>query len=156
MNLCCYGSVPDPFTTSATLAAMSGGYDVSRPQCTALRETPLHLAIGNRHLDCATWKAQTFSKEFEPGLNSYFKSGIPRPSACWRMEPIRICRTAMATHRCMWPAAWATQQHFRSFSCFAWQGAKSQVTEVEVAASHFCKGEASFIQQLLVPLPEAT
>eukprot|EP00438_Fugacium_kawagutii_P033352 Skav204238 [mRNA] locus=scaffold1550:323359:328398:- [translate_table: standard] len=35
-------------------------YDVSRPQCTALRETPLHLAISNRHLNCVARPLEEF------------------------------------------------------------------------------------------------
>eukprot|EP00913_Durusdinium_trenchii_P010233 g9594.t1 len=75
---------------------LSEGYDVSRPQCTALRETPLHLAIRNQHFDCA-------SRLLEEGADPHLPDGqgnTPLHAAC-------------------------------SF------------------------GDAAFIQQLLVPLPEA-
>lgn len=75
---------------------LAEGYDVSRPQCTALRETPLHLAISNRHLDCA-------KRLLEDGADPHLPDGHGD-------------------------------------------------TALHVA----CRlGEASFIQQLLVPLPEA-
>jgi len=75
---------------------LAEGYDVSRPQCTALRETPLHLAIGNRHLDCA-------QRLLEDGADPHLPDGNGD-------TPLHVaCRL----------------------------------------------GEASFIQQLLVPLPEA-
>lgn len=107
------------------------GYDVSRPQCTALRETPLHLAISNRHLHCVAQPLEEFPVKTAPmarncppkvcqavcllcqGVSRCLYVGelvskFTRPNDCWKMELTHTCRMATAIRLYMWLAAWAT------------------------------------------------